>query len=120
MDKVIIKNLLVYSILGINPDERVKRQPIVINLVLETDIKKAATSDKIEDAVNYSKLSELIITHVEASSDLLIEKLITDIARLIFAEFLTVQKATIRIEKPSASRFAESVGIEIERTRDSF
>ena len=119
MDKVIVKDLLLRGIIGINPDERVKQQDILINLVLYTDVSKAAASDAIEDAVNYKSITKRIIAHVEAASDFLVEKLVTDIARIILTEF-PVERARVRVEKPGALRFAKSVGIEIERSRSDF
>ena len=56
---------------------------------------------------------------MEASDDQLVEKLVTDIARIVLTEF-NVTKAIVRVEKPTALRFAASVGIEIERTREDF
>lgn len=120
MDKIIIKNLLLRGILGINPDERVNKQDILINLTAETDIRPAAGSDNIEQAVNYKFLAQKVIEYVEHSSNFLVEKLVTDLAKLVLTEFPAVQKVTVRVEKTSVLRFAESVGIEIERTRADF
>jgi FolB domain-containing protein len=119
MDKIIIKDLLVRSIIGINPEERVKKQDILINMILFADIRQAAQSDDIADAVNYKAITKRVIEHVEKSSDLLVEKLVSDIARLILSEF-NVEKVRVRVEKPGALRFANSVGIEIERTQQDF
>jgi FolB domain-containing protein len=119
VDKIIIKDLLVRGIVGINPEERENRQDILINLVVLTDIRRAALSDDIEDAVNYRTMSKRIIEHVETSADFLVEKLATDIARLVLSEFRPAQ-VTVRVEKPGALRFARSVGIEIVRTAADF
>ena len=120
MDKILIKDLLLRGIIGINPEERVKQQDILINVVMFADISKAANSDSIEDAVDYKTVTKRIIQHVEESSDYLVEKLVTDIARLVFEVNDKVSKVQVRVEKPGALRFAESVGIEIERTRAFF
>ncbi len=119
MDKVYIKDLLLRGIIGINPEERVKKQDILINIILYTDISKAAASDDIADAANYKAISKRIIQHVEESSDYLVEKLVTDIARIILTEY-PVERAMVRVEKPGALRFASSVGVEIDRTRADF
>lgn len=119
MDKIIIRDLLLRGIIGINPDERVNKQDILINMVIFADIRKAAASDDIADAVNYKSITKRIIQHVEASADLLVEKLVTDLARIVITEF-GVERVQVRLEKPGALRFAESVGIEIERTRADF
>ena len=44
MDKIIVNDLLIRGIIGINPDERVKKQDILVNLVLYADIRPAATA----------------------------------------------------------------------------
>ncbi len=116
MDKVIIKDLLLRGIIGINPDEREKKQDILINLVLYADTRTAAKSDAIEDAVNYKAVTKRVIDHVEASADFLVEKLANDLARLILTEF-PIERIVVRVEKPGALRFTRSVGIEIERSR---
>lgn len=117
MDKIIIKDLLLRGVIGINADERKNRQDILINLVLFTDIRAAAATDNIEQATNYKTITKRVIEHVENSSDYLVEKLVTDIAHLILTEF-RVMRVQVRVEKPTALRFAGSVGIEIERGRE--
>lgn len=120
MDKIFVKDLLVRGIIGINPEERVKLQDIVINMTVFADIRAAAESDDIDDAVNYKLITKRVIEHVESSSDHLVEKLVTDIARIVLTEFGSVECVRVRVEKPGALRFAESVGIEIERSREEF
>ena len=61
-------------------------------------------------------VSIVIIVHLVA---FLVEKLVTDLARIIITEF-GVERVMVRVEKPGALRFAESVGVEIERTRADF
>lgn len=119
MDKIIIKDLLLRGIIGINPDERTKKQDILLNIVLYTNIRRAAETDDINDATNYKAISKRVIEYVEASEHLLVERLVTEVARLILTEY-PVERATVRVEKPTALRFARSVGIEIERTRADF
>lgn len=116
MDKIIIRDLLVRSIIGINPEERVKKQDILINMTLFADIRQASQTDDIVDAINYKAITKRVIEHVEDSSDLLVEKLVSDIAVLVLTEF-NVQRIIVRVEKPGALRFAKSVGIEIERSQ---
>lgn len=119
MDKVIIRDLLVRGIIGINPDERVKKQDILVNIVFYTDISRAAESDDIVDAANYKDVSKKVFDFIEASSFLLVERLVTEIARLILTDF-PVSRVQVRVEKPGALRFARSVGIEIDRVREDF
>lgn len=119
MDKIIIKDLLVRGILGINPEERIKKQDILINIVGHTDIRRAAETDDIADAVSYKHIADRVAAHVENASDFLVEKLVTDLARIIITEF-GVERVIVRVEKPEALDFARLVGIEIERSRADF
>ncbi len=119
MDKIIIKDLLVRTIIGINPEERIKKQDVLVNMILFADIRQAARSDDIDDAVNYKAITKRVIDHVENSSDFLVEKLVSDIARIVLTEF-DVERIRVRVEKPGALRFAQSVGIEVERSQQDF
>ena len=120
MDKIIIENLLVRGILGINPDERIKKQDILVKLTLFTDIRSPGISDNPADAVDYKAVKLCVMKHIEESSDQLVEKLTTDIAKLLLTKFERIEKVSVRVDKPHALRFTDSVGIEIERTRDDF
>jgi len=117
MDKVIIKNLLARGIIGINDWERKRAQNILINITLFTDIRRAAETDDINDCVNYSTMSKKVFAYAEAANRLTVEALANDLAKLCLEE-KAVQKVIVCVEKPGAVRFAESVGVEIERSRD--
>ena len=114
-DRILIKNLLVRGILGIKPEEREKKQDIVINLDLEADLSLAGSSDDIDDAVNYRSVTKDVIDLVEHSSFHTVERLATEIARIAVTGY-AVRSATVTVEKPGALRFAESVGVTITRT----
>ena len=119
MDKIIVKDLLLRGILGLNPDERTKKQDILVNMTLYHDISMAAETDDVEKSINYKSITKRVIDRVENGNDLTVEKLVTDLARIIITEF-GVERAKVRVEKPTALRFAGSVGIEIERVRADF
>ena len=117
MDKVIIKNLLARGIIGVRDWERKRAQDILINITLFTDTHRAAETDHINDCVDYSKMSKKVLAHAEGAQRLTVEALANDLATLCLEENL-VQKVIVRVEKPGAARFAESVGVEIERSRN--
>jgi D-erythro-7,8-dihydroneopterin triphosphate epimerase len=118
LDKIKIKDLLVRGILGINPDERKNRQDILINVVMWADTRAAAISDNIADAVNYRTITKAIIEHVEHGEPMLVERLVAEIARICCKTDERVQAVEVSVEKPTALRFARSVGITIYRTRE--
>jgi FolB domain-containing protein len=114
-DTVIIRDLLIRGIIGVNDWEREKKQDIVINLSLSVDARAAGESDDVADVLNYRTLTKRVIAHVETAEPYLVEALAHQIARIAIADF-GAARAKVRVEKPGALRYARSVGIEVERT----
>ena len=85
---------------------------------MQADIQHAAETDQIEFTVNYRTIAKKVIACVESAKRFTVEALAADIARLCLEE-PNVQAVRVRVEKPGAVRFARSVGVEIERNRDS-
>ncbi|NLX35515.1 MAG: dihydroneopterin aldolase [Chloroflexi bacterium] len=115
-DRILIRDLLLRAIIGVNPSERIGVQDVLINIELEVDLRSPGASDDIHDAVNYRTIAKHVVDLVEGSRFSLVEKLATEIASLCLQD-RRVELARVRVEKPSALRFARSVGVEIERRR---
>ena len=118
-DRIIIRDLLLRGIIGLNDWEREKQQDILINLVIYTDMRNAGRSDDMSDSINYRSLTKDIIAHVEGSAHFLVERLATEIARICVVGH-GADRAIVRVENPGALRFAASTGVEIERKRADF
>lgn len=118
MDKdcIYIKDLLVRTIIGVNDWEREKKQDVLINLTLYSELSAAGRSDSIEETINYRTITKKVIKHVETSELFTIEALAQDIADICLAD-RRVNRAVVQVEKPGALRFARSVGVEIDRQR---
>jgi FolB domain-containing protein len=117
VDQILIKDLVARGIIGVNDSEREKPQEILINIVLFADLHAAGRSDDIHDTVNYRTVAKQALAHAESSQHFTVEALAADIAHLCL-EQPGVLKARVRVEKPGAVRFAASVGVEIERSRE--
>lgn len=117
MDKIIIKNLLARGIIGVHDWERSRPQNILINITMFTDTRRAAQTDNLDDCINYSTMSKKVLAHAETVNRLTVEALANDLAKVCLQE-KNVQKVVVSVEKPGAVRFAESVGVEIERSKD--
>lgn len=114
MDRILISDLAARCIIGVNEDERREKQDVLINLTIYTDIRAAARSDSLEDAVDYRDVRTHVVEMVEGSQYYLLEALAEAIAGVCL-EHPAVLKVGVRVDKPSALRFARSVGVEIER-----
>ena len=113
-DQIVIKDLLIRGIIGIHDWEREKKQDILINIVMEADCLPAGLSDDFKDAVDYRAVTKRILALVENSAFFLVEKLAHEIATICL-EDKRVQLARVRVEKPGAVRFSQSVGVEVVR-----
>lgn len=116
-DQIHISDLLLRTIIGINDEEREKKQDVLINISMLVDLKTAGRSDDINDAVNYRTITKEIIDLVENSHFQLVEKMADEVARICLLDH-KVQSARVQIEKPGALRFARSVGVTVVRTRE--
>ena len=117
LDRIHIRDVSVSGILGINPDERIHRQEILINVTLFADTRPAAASDDISDAVNYRTVTKRLIAHVEQGEPMLVERLASELVAVCFDADVRIEKVEMTVEKPGALRHARSVGITILRTR---
>lgn len=111
-----ITDLRLSALIGIFDWERKNKQDIVINITLEYNADKAAESDNIKDTVDYKIITEDVIKLVESSQYFLIEKLANKILDIALKNPL-VLKATVRIDKPDALEYADSVSVEISKNQ---
>jgi FolB domain-containing protein len=117
MDKVFINDLRARGIIGVNTWERENPQDILINIIVFTETKRAGETDKLADCVDYRALAKKVAGHAETSARFTVEALANDLSKICL-QVPGVQKVIVRVEKPGAVRFAVSVGVEIERSRD--
>ncbi len=116
MDKIIIRDLITRCIIGINPEERVEKQDICINLTIHADLSRACRSDDFQDTLDYKALKKKILQRVENSQYYLIEALAQAVAEICL-EHPLAQSVDVQVDKPGALRFARSVAVEITRRR---
>ncbi len=116
MDKVFIKDILARGIIGVREWEREKPQDILINISLFTH-RFSSIDDDISKVIDYSEVTKKVIRHAETAKRFTVEALAEDIAQICLGDPRVI-KTTVRVEKPGAVRFAQSVGVEIERSRE--
>jgi len=117
VDKILIKDLLTRCVIGVSEDERREKQDVLINITLFADLRPSGRSDNLEDAVDYRAIKKQVLALAEASQFHLVEALAESVAEICL-QHPRVQRAQVMVEKPSALRFARSVGVEIVRERE--
>lgn len=118
-DIIEIQNLRLRCIIGFNDWERREKQDVVINMTLYTDLRKGGETDNPDDILNYKTVNKAVIKFVEASSYNTVEALATSIARVAIID-CGVPHIKVSVHKVGALRFADSVGVVIERTTADF
>jgi len=119
MDRIVIEDLLLRCIVGVNPEERTNLQDVNLQVTLFADLRPAGRSDNLADTIDYKRLKGDIRALVEGSTYFLIEKLAHEVARLCLNR-PGVERAVVRVEKPGALRFARTVAVVVERSRADF
>ncbi|MGA1741246.1 MAG: dihydroneopterin aldolase [Pseudohongiellaceae bacterium] len=114
MDIVYIRGLEVKTVIGIYDWEKEIKQKITIDLEMASDIKKAAATDEIDDALDYKSVSKRLIAFVEESEFQLIETLAEKISEIVLSEF-NVSWLKLSLGKPGAVTGSRDVGVIIER-----
>jgi D-erythro-7,8-dihydroneopterin triphosphate epimerase len=112
-----ITNLRLRTFIGFNPEEKQKLQDVVINAEIHYPASQLCLSDQVEGALDYKVITKQIIAHVEHGQFLLLEKLVSDVLN-ICSEHPWVCYAKVKIDKPHALRFADSVSLTLEYLRD--
>jgi 7,8-dihydroneopterin aldolase/epimerase/oxygenase len=114
MDIIFLAGLEIETIIGIYDWERQQKQTIVLDIEMAFDIQKAAETDDIAHTLDYKAVSDRVVSFVEASEFLLVEKLIEEIATVLRTEF-QITWVRIVLNKRGAITRAKDVGIIIER-----
>lgn len=115
-DRVLIRDLLLRCVIGINEHERNQKQDVLVNVDMWADMSDAIAGDDVSATVDYKVVTKKIITSVEKSTYFLLESLASSIADICLSHE-RVERVRVLVEKPGALRFARSVGIELTREK---
>jgi 7,8-dihydroneopterin aldolase/epimerase/oxygenase len=114
MDSVFVEDLRIETVIGIYDWERKIKQTVALDLEMAFDNRKPASTDKIEDTLDYKAVSKRLIAFVESSHFELVETLAEKCAQIVREEF-HVPWLRLKLSKPGAVRGSKAVGVIIER-----
>ncbi len=117
-DYVSIKDLSVSAVIGVHDWEREVEQTLVfsVDMVPETaDVRQAATTDDLADALDYSAVASTITAVVRDGKFHLIETAAERVAERLLTDF-PVASLRLHLRKPITTG-AYTAAITIERTR---
>ena len=114
MDKVMIRELALETIVGLYPWDRAVKQVLLVDVDMATDIKQAAAGDDLQYTVDYSAVCEAIVALADKGRYQLIETLAENIAAMVLKDF-AVSWLRVAVHKTDVMTNVGRVGIEIER-----
>jgi len=110
MQTIRIKNLKLRIIVGINPEERIHKQDVLINITADIDDSKVIRTKDINDTLNYRNLAKSIIDFVEKSEFHLLETLVDKVLNLVMSNDMVI-RASVEIDKTTVLRYCDSVSL---------
>lgn len=113
-----ITNLRLRTYIGFNKEELEKQQDIIVNAEIKYKADEASETDHERTALNYKIICKQMIEYVEQGRFRLLEKLVASLLDIIMQE-TRVLSAKVRVDKPHALRFSDSVSVSLQAHRDN-
>ena len=115
-DLIFLNDFMIDANIGVYKHEKIKSQPLRINIIAKVKNPKKINDDKLYSVVCYNQISKKIKKIIKSGHTILLEKLAEKIFQDCFKN-KRIQTMKIRLEKLDAIQEAESAGIEVERSR---
>lgn len=115
-DIIELEGLEFYAYHGHYDFEKQVGARFMVSATIQTDCTKAGKTDKLEDALNYQKIYDIIREEMEIPSALL-EHVCTRILDHIYRSFPTIEKASIKLSKMNPPMGGEIEKVSVRLTR---
>ncbi len=116
---VFIKDFIIEEIIGIHEHEKIRKQKIKFNIVIDVDRNTLPNEEDIKSIIDYEKITNKLENLTKKKKYNFLESLAEDSFKEIF-EDKRINSVKIKIEKPEAIKNAESVGVEVFKTRKDY
>jgi 7,8-dihydroneopterin aldolase/epimerase/oxygenase len=113
---VFLRDLAIEAVIGVHRHEKLKPQPLLVNIDLTAREGTAPLDDRLAHVVDYEAVADGVRAVVAEGHVRLVETLAERIAAFCLGDE-RVLAVRVRIEKLAAIAGARSVGVEIERMR---
>ena len=116
---VFIKDFIINEIIGFYEHEKIKKQKIKFNIVLDVNQNSVPDERNIKSIVDYEKITNKLKNLTKSKKYNFLESLAEDSFKEIFDD-KRINSVTIKIEKPEAIKNAKSVGVEVFKARKDY
>ena len=116
---ILIKDFIVNEIIGIHKHEKINKQKIIFNIVIDVNKNTLPDENNISSIVDYEKITSKLENLTKYKNYNFLESLAEDSFKEIF-EVKRINSIKIKIEKPDAITNAKSVGVEVFKNRSDY
>jgi len=116
---VSIKDFVIHEIIGIHDHEKTKKQKIKFNIIIDVDQNTLPDEGDLKSIIDYEKITTKLENLTKNKKYNFLESLAEDSFKEIF-EDKRINSVKIKIEKPDAIKNADSVGVEIFKSRSDY
>ena len=116
---VLIKDFIINEIIGIHKHEKINKQKIIFNIVIDVNKNTLPNESDISSIVDYEKITNKLENLTKYKNYNFLESLAEDSFKEIF-EDRRINSIKIKIEKPDAITNAKSVGVEVFKNRSDY
>jgi len=116
---VLIKDFLINEIIGIHKHEKNNKQKIIFNIIINVNQNTLPNDNDLSSIVDYEKITNKLQNLTKNKNYNFLESLAEDSFKEIF-EDIRIESVKIKIEKPDAIVNANSVGVEVFKTRRDY
>lgn len=118
MDKLILREMHFSARHGLLPVEAEKEQPFSATVELEVSTRRAGTTDRIEDAIDYRRVQAVVQSVIGGAPRHLIETLAETIATNLLGAFPTVSAVVVEVIKPRPPVDFQFAGVAVRIRRE--
>ncbi len=117
-DVILLQGIQVPAALGVTAAERSQRRPVLLDLEVHSDLRRAGRSDRIHDTLHYRHIFQVVEDVAANQEHKLVEALGERIARAVLAKF-DADAVTVTVRKPTPiAGVLQYAGVRVTRTRE--
>ena len=116
---IFIKDFIIHEIIGMHDHEKIKKQKIKFNIVIDVNQNTLPNEKDLRSIINYEKITKKLKNLVKNKKYNFLESLAEDSFVEIFKD-KRINSVKIKIEKPDAIKNASSAGVEIFKSRSDY
>ena len=120
-DRIFVEGIKFHGFHGLTRLERQIGVRLSVDVSLWIDLQRSARTDQVRHTLDYRKVHERVVEIGRGPSHKLLESFVASVLDALFAEF-KADRISIRVRKetPVLDGIVDSVGVELERTREEW